>query len=594
MVATTRSGDQDPRPNPRPKRPRWRRLQSGAGAPLVALRRTAKDPVLVRVQLAWAAVVTASWAVTVALTVTAYDVGGNAAVSVAVLARAVPAAVAAPAVGAVVDRAGRRRSLVLSAVLGAAACAAAAAVGDRLVAVVALLTLVTVAAMVFRAAQSVVMPELVDEPADLTAANVLSSAIESLGVFVGPALAAALIALRGPELALAAAAALFAGAAMFLLGLGRRERPTPSGAAVGEPRMRQLLTVGSARLLLGLVLCQTVVSGALVVLYAALAVEVLDADLETVGVLTAAFGLGGVLSSMGLFALAGSSRLGVLTAVALGLWGIPLLIVPLAPQLALVLALLALVGTGNALFDVTTVTLLQRAVPEYLLGRAFGAMETAAVAGLGIGALVAPLLERLAGPAGSLALLGGVLVLVAAASSARLHRLDARLAAPARQVDLLRGTGPLALLPTLALERLALRLRPVELMAGEVAVRQGDPGDTYFLVEDGVLTVTVDGRPVTELGAGDGFGEVALLRGGVRTATITATTPVRMHALHGADFLTALTAGSGQGLTAYHQVATERLRRAAPGDTRKPPEPRPPSVPPATTADGAARTGTPR
>ena len=522
---------------------------------------------LVRVQLAWAAVMTASWAVTVAFTVTAYDVGGSAAVSVAVLARAVPSAVAATAVGAAVDRAGRRRSLVFSALVSAAACAGAAALGDRLVAVVALLTLVTVAAMVFRTAQSVVMPELVDEPADLTAANVLSSTIESFGVFVGPALAGALIALRGPELALAAGAALFAGAGVLLLGLGGRERPRPPSVAAEQPRIRQLLAMGSPRLLLALVFCQTIVGGALVVLYPALAVEVLQADLGTVGLLTAAFGLGGVLSSVGLFALAGSSRLGLLTAVALGLWGIPLLMVEVAPQLVLVLALLALVGTGNALFDVTTVTLLQRAVPEHLLGRAFGALETVVIVGLAMGALVAPALERLVGPAGSLAVLGGVLALVAAASSPPLHRLDARLAAPTRQIEMLRGTGPFALLPTMALERLALRLRPVELMPGEVVVRQGDPGDTYFLVEDGVLTVTVDGRLVTELGAGDGFGEVALLRGGVRTATIAAAGPARVQALQGSDFLAALAGGSGHGLAASHQVAVERLRRAAPGDT---------------------------
>ena len=550
---------------------RMGRVTTTASSPaLVALRSTAKDPVLVRVQLAWAAVMTASWAVTVALTVTAYDVGGSGAVSLAVLARAVPGAVVAPAVGAAVDRAGRRRSLVLSALVSAAACAAASAVGDRLVAVVVLLTLVTVATMVFRTAQSVVMPELVDEPGDLAAANVLTSAIESSGVFVGPALAAVLIGLQGPELALGVAAAVFAAAGVLLLGLPGGEHTRPSSADGEEPRMRQLLAVGSARLVLGLVLCQTVVGGALVVLYAALAVEVLDADLGAVGVLTAAFGLGGVVGSLGLFALAGSSRLGVLTAVALGVWGVPLLVVPLAPQLALVLGLLAVVGTGNALFDVTTVTLLQRAVPGHLLGRAFGALETVVVVGLGAGALVAPALERLTGPAVGLALLGGALTVVAATAARPLHRLDARLAAPTRQVALLRATGLFSLLPTLALERLALRLRPVELAAGEVAVRQGEPGDTYLLVEDGVLLVTVDGRLVAELGPGDGFGEVALLRGGFRTATITATTPVRLHALQGADFLAALTRGGGLGLAAADQVAAERLRRAAPGETPEP------------------------
>ncbi|HSU02777.1 MAG TPA: MFS transporter [Nocardioides sp.] len=548
-----------------PERARWARARSGLGVSLAAVRTTAKDPAMVRVQLAWAAVMTASWAVTVAFTVTAYDVGGSAAVSIAVLARALPAAVASTAVGAVVDRVGRRRSLVLSALVSAAACAGAAMAG-RLAAVVGLLTLVAVATMVFRTAQSVLMPEMVDEPADLTAANVLSSAIESLGVFVGPALAAGLIALDGPELALAAGAALFAVAGVLLIRLPDHARSGLLSTAAEQPRMRRLLSIGSARLLLGLVLCQTTVGGALVVLYPALAVETLEVDVGTVGLLTAAFGLGGVCCSVALFTLAGSSRLGLLNVVALVLWGLPLVVVETAPELALVLVLLALVGTGNALFDVTTVTLLQRAVPDHLLGRAFGALETAVVVGLATGALVAPALERLVGPSGSLAVLGGLLTLVAAASCRSMLRLDARLGAPTRQVELLRAMGPFALLPTMTLERLALRLQPVDLVPGEVAVRQGDPGDTYYLVEDGILSVTVDGRTVTELGVGDGFGEVALLHGGVRTATITAASPARIQALQGSDFLAALTGGTGKGLAASRRVAAERLRRAAPDE----------------------------
>ncbi len=50
-------------------------------------------------------------------------------------------------------------------------------------------------------------------------------------------------------------------------------------------------------------------------------------------------------------------------------------------------------------------------------------------------------------------------------------------------------------------------------------------------------------------------------------ATITAATPVRMQALQGSDFLAALTGGGGQALAASHEVAAERLQRAAPEDT---------------------------
>ncbi len=563
VARAQRDGREGAHAAPRPTR--RQAVRAGAAAPVVALRRTARDPVMVRVQLAWAAVMTASWSVTVALTVAAYTAGGSAAVGLAVLARTAPAVVVGPVVGAVVDRVGRRRSLLWSALAGAGGSAAAAASGGSLLPLVVLLTLVGVATMVFRTAQSVVLPELVDEPADLTAANVLSSATEALGVFVGPALAGLLIGWQGPGLALGAAAALFTGAAALTGRFGRGVGRQPVGDPGSPPSgVRQLAALGSARLLFVLALCQTVVGGALVVLYAALAVEVLDSDLGTVGLLTSCFGLGGVVGSLCLFALAGSSRLGLLSAVALGLWSVPLVLVPVAPGLSLVLVLLAVVGIGNALFDVTVVTLLQRAVPAVLLGRAFGVLETIVVVGVGGGAVLAPVVEQAAGPAGTIALLGAALGLVAVGALPALRRLDADLAAPARQVDLLRGLPPFALLPTLALERLALRLRPVTLGVGEDAVRQGDTGDTYYVVDEGTLTVRVDGREVAVMGPGEGFGEVALLRGGVRTATLTAATPVVLQQLEGPDFLAAVTGGGGLGLAAADRVAQERLHRAAP------------------------------
>ena len=300
------------------------------------------------------------------------------------------------------------------------------------------------------------------------------------------------------------------------------------------------------------------------VLYPALAVEALGLDVSAVGVLAAAFGLGGVVGSLGLFALAGSRHLGALAAVALLLWALPLLVLLAGPSYATVLLLLAVAGGGNVLFDVTVVTLLQRAVPLRLLGRTFGFLETVIVVGLGAGAALAPLLDRLVGPAGALAGLAGLLALVAAGAVRPLRRLDASLGAPVRQVALLRALPAFALLPALQLERLALQLRRVELAAGEAAARQGEPGRTWFLVETGRLGVRVDGRPVRDLGPGDGFGEVALLRQGVRTATVTADEPSLVWALDGDVFLAALRADGGRALAALDAVAQEHLRRAAP------------------------------
>ena len=130
-----------------------------------------------------------------------------------------------------------------------------------------------------------------------------------------------------------------------LLAGGRVSRPASAAArSAGRERSRDLLRLPAARLLLLLVLTQTTVSGGLVVLYPALAVDVLGVELAAVGGLSSAFGLGGVVASLGLFALAGSRRLGLLTAVALLLWSLPLLAVPLAPALVPVLLLLAVVG----------------------------------------------------------------------------------------------------------------------------------------------------------------------------------------------------------------------------------------------------------
>jgi hypothetical protein len=63
---------------------------------------------------------------------------------------------------------------------------------------------------------------------------------------------------------------------------------------------------------------------------------------------------------------------------------------------------------------------------------------------------------------------------------------------------------------------------------GEYLVHQGDPGDSLFLLLDGVLSVTMDGECVAEVGPGVVLGERAVLEGGIRTASLKATTPVRV------------------------------------------------------------------
>ena len=71
------------------------------------------------------------------------------------------------------------------------------------------------------------------------------------------------------------------------------------------------------------------------------------------------------------------------------------------------------------------------------------------------------------------------------------------------------------------------------LRKGATLVSQGDPGHELYLLFDGLLAVEIDGVTVTELGPGAVVGEVALLDGGRRTATLRAVTPCRVAAVPG-------------------------------------------------------------
>jgi Cyclic nucleotide-binding domain len=73
----------------------------------------------------------------------------------------------------------------------------------------------------------------------------------------------------------------------------------------------------------------------------------------------------------------------------------------------------------------------------------------------------------------------------------------------------------------------------MRLRKGAILVSQGDPGLELYLLFDGLLAVEIDGQTVTELGPGAVVGEVALLEGGRRTATLRAVTGCRVAAVPG-------------------------------------------------------------
>jgi CRP-like cAMP-binding protein len=78
--------------------------------------------------------------------------------------------------------------------------------------------------------------------------------------------------------------------------------------------------------------------------------------------------------------------------------------------------------------------------------------------------------------------------------------------------------------------------RVLDAPAGTVLVRRGEPGDEFFLILDGTVSVDVSPEKSVPLGPGAFFGEMSLLDGGTRSATVVSQTPVRLLVINGENF----------------------------------------------------------
>lgn len=215
-----------------------------------------------------------------------------------------------------------------------------------------------------------------------------------------------------------------------------------------------------------------------------------------------------------------------------------------------------LVGVGNTIVDVAGDTLLQRAVPDAVLARAFAAMESVILIAVALGSVAAPVLIDLIGDRGTLIVVGGLLPVAAALSWRPLAAMDR--VAPPPELELLRRVLLFAPLPPATLEYLAERLTKRRLRAGEPVFRAGEQGDRFYVIAEGVVEVTPVGGQPSELGAGDFFGEIALLRDVPRTADVVAKTDVEVLELEGADFVLAV-AGHAEASRAADSVVGTRL-----------------------------------
>lgn len=88
------------------------------------------------------------------------------------------------------------------------------------------------------------------------------------------------------------------------------------------------------------------------------------------------------------------------------------------------------------------------------------------------------------------------------------------------------------------LARIAALSDEIEVPAGRVLMRQGDPGHECFVIEEGTAKATIRGRKSVRMGPGESFGEMALLHRAPRSATVTAETDMRLLVLNAREFST--------------------------------------------------------
>ncbi|MGL6279030.1 MAG: cyclic nucleotide-binding domain-containing protein [Gaiella sp.] len=512
-----------------------------------------RDPALVRAAGALALFRIAEFGPWVGMLVYAYAQGGATETGVVSLALLVPTALFAPLGGTLVDRYGAGMVLpgayaAQAACMGATAAALLAGAPSVVVYVAAAAT--ATALTVTYPANAVIAPAIARSAEQLVALNAVTGWVLSFGLVAAPALAGVVLGLSGPGAVYAIGAGCLAAAAALVLPLRALAPPLSSSASSAQGDGPAARVVEGVRALAGggpsteivIVLAATfVMIGAFDVLAVVLAVGELGLGDSGAGYLTAMHGLGAVGgAALALTFVARSRLVPVLLVAAVG-GGLAFaaLGVSVTPLSAFVLV--AVGGVARSLLEVTSQTLLQRVTPTALLARIFALKEGLTMAAWALGSVLVPVLVALGGVELALLGTGAIVPIVVVARLRRLMTIDAAATVPVVTIALLRSMRLFRSLPVPALEGVAHGARTISAPGGTAVVREGEPGDRYYAIADGIVRVTRGGREVATLGRAQGFGEIALLRDVPRTATVTALGDVQLVAIDRDPFLVALT-----------------------------------------------------
>jgi MFS family permease len=351
----------------------------------------------------------------IALMLIAYERIGSAWAATAVLlADLLPAMFLGTLLGGLIDRTSRLGCAIVADLVRAAAFAGIIFV-DGIGPMLALALAAGLGNALFRPATSALLPSLVPDTR-LPAANALYIMLRDGGQLLGPACAAGLLLLAGPQVVIGLNAATFAISAVLLLPLRGHLRafapdaePVPAstlggvGRVLREPLVRMLIASSSAVVL---------VAGIMNIAELVLAQQELGSGPMGFAVLVGAYGCGVIIGS--LFAARDDGVDGIRRRY---LGGLALMVVGLAgsavaPLLGFAMLSFAVTGVGNSLFMLSDRILIQRMVPERLHGRAFGLLDSIDAWGFATAVLAGGLLATTFGGRVTFAVSGLGLLLV--------------------------------------------------------------------------------------------------------------------------------------------------------------------------------------
>jgi hypothetical protein len=522
------------------------------------------NPGLRRVQIAFMAFCLAEYGTWIAILVFAYHAGGPAEAGIIGGIQLLPSALFAPLLSSLGDRYPPGRVLAwgyVAQTVSTGLTGLALVAGAPTPLTYGLATIAATAITITRPVQGAVFPALSRTPAQLTGANVMAGWSETASIFAGPFVAGLLLAVSSPGvvfLSMAAglliATALTAGIAGDVPAPGLTEDGVDSGGLLGG--IRALAEEPDALSVSAVMAGNFFLMGALDILFVILALRLLHLGNAGAGFLNSAFGVGGLV---GIIVLAFLSRRHVATnlVVGAGCWCAGLVFAGFAPGAAPAFVLIGLAGAGRSLVDASGRTLLQRAVPETVLVRVFGVIEGLSMGLQGLAMFLVPAGFALLGTPGIFIAAGLLIPLVIAFGWRRLWVITMP-NIPEEIITLLRSNSIFEILPLFSLERVAGRLVPLVFAPGEDLITQGEEATRFYILSGGTAEVLVDGQFIRALGPGDVCGEIGLLRRIPRTATVRATTEMRVYALSGADFLQIMT-GHVQSGQAAETLVRERL-----------------------------------